>query len=153
MNYFPFLFLPLQPSAFVMSTFVMTFNIVTNLIHALGVMWLPVFETQYDDAYVLIDAIKTSLWELKVYWSISTKGDFSLDTSNPMKPQHLTFSDRFQISTCNSEENQVTLLPFFLCSYMTHLLFCLSIYLNIFVSQFALFKAISSCYLFYKYVW
>ena len=28
------------------------FYIVTNLIHALGIMWLPMFEIQYDDVYV-----------------------------------------------------------------------------------------------------
>ena len=34
------------------------FCIVVNLIHSLRIMWLPVVENQYDDAYVRTDAIK-----------------------------------------------------------------------------------------------
>ena len=41
--------------------------IVVNLVHALRIMRLPVVEIQCDDAYVpvLVDAIKSSLWELE----------------------------------------------------------------------------------------
>ena len=49
-----------------LSTFVLSFYCtVFSLIHAWGVqcMWLRVVDIQYEDAYVLIDAIQSSVWE------------------------------------------------------------------------------------------
>ena len=41
------------------------FYIVVNLLHALNIMRLPMFEIQYDDAYLLIDALKNNSLRIK----------------------------------------------------------------------------------------
>ena len=67
------IFLPFHFAVTSFQNLCIPFCIVINLIHSLRIMWLPVVEIQYDDAYVLIYA---SLWELKESSSWSWNGTF-----------------------------------------------------------------------------